>query len=112
MKGTRDLNSEFSLIKDVCDVETLCCRIPWMKGFFEDTMAIQRDLYEVGSWGRGSFTRMNGFAAGKEWRYRGRVPLSIVVAIEQLFPGFFTDDKRSERFFRENPQFSVVQRIH
>lgn len=115
MKGTRDATAEFNLIKDICDIETLCCRIPWMHGFFEDTKAIQQEIYDSaqkGSFGRGQFTRMNGFAAGNEWRHQGRVPLSIVVAVERLYPGFFKNGKLVDRFFRENPQFCAVQRIH
>ena len=43
-----------------------------------------------------------GFSSTKQFMYLGMIPLEIVIANPELW----FDDKASERFFKDNPQFS------
>jgi hypothetical protein len=111
MSGPTWNKQEFSIINDICDIETLCVHLPWMPEFAE-AMEDRRQMVCADSSGNGLFTKSAGFAQGREWRYIGSVPLPIVAAIEEIFPGFFKDKKRRDRFFRENPVFLGVERMY
>lgn len=101
-------NAERKVVNEVSDPETLCCLIGRMPEYIELGKQLREQLATADE-SVGQFTGMSGFGG---WGQRvGWIPQKLFIAVERVFPGFFKDQKRRDRFLRENPIFDLRTKV-
>ena len=103
--------AERNIVNEISDPETLCCLIGQMPEYLEAVRELREQIAADES-SVGTFTRMSGFAAGGNMQRVGWIPEKLFVAVEKIFPGFFKDQKRRDRFLKENPIFNLRTKAH
>jgi|SRR5882672_90758 len=104
---TYSLNmADEKFINQVLEPEELTRRVPRLATFFEGIKEQRGALADLGT--KGPKTGSTGWWKNGTAQYLGTVPISVKMAIQEIDPEFWEDQRKVMRFFATHPEYVVT----